>query len=52
MQIFTAFHLKGMTIVWATQDKNLIQQYPHPVIFLIRGRRFNGNMEDKTKAEA
>jgi len=51
MQIFTALHQKGTTMVFATQDKGLIQRYPHPVILLFNGRRINEEMGDEVEAK-
>ncbi len=51
MQIFTALHQKGTTMVFATQDKGLIQRYPHPVILLFNGRRINEEMGNEVEAK-
>jgi len=52
MQIFTALHLKGTTVILATQDKELIQRYPHQVILLFNGRRIDGEIGEEVKTEA
>jgi cell division transport system ATP-binding protein len=52
MKLFTALHLQGTTVVFATQDKDLIQQYPYPVIQILKGRRIDGEISVEAKAEA
>ena len=43
MEIFKGLHHKGTTIVFATQDIDLIQRYPYRAIHLLNGRRVNGS---------
>ncbi len=47
MRIFTDLHRKGTTILFATQDTNLIKQYPNRMIRLAKGRR----QEEEAKKE-
>src|SRR4030043_2217415 len=39
MEVFRDLHLRGTTIVLATQDTGLIRHYPHRVIPLLDGRK-------------
>lgn len=39
MEIFSELHQKGTTILFATQDSNLIQRHPYRVISLTAGKR-------------
>jgi cell division transport system ATP-binding protein len=41
MKLFLALHRQGTTVVFATQNKDLIQRYPHPVIQILKGRRID-----------
>ncbi|MGB9627308.1 MAG: cell division ATP-binding protein FtsE [Thermodesulfobacteriota bacterium] len=50
MRIFTDLNQKGTTIILATHNKELIQRYPHRVIYL-RGGRVDFKTEDEQKAE-
>ena len=43
MEIFKGLHHKGTTIVFATQDIDLIQRYPYRAIHLLNGRKVNGS---------
>lgn len=49
MRIFTDLNQKGTTIVLATHNRELIQRYPHRVIYLLGGR-VNLKTEDEQKA--
>lgn len=51
MEIFTDLHQKGTTIVFATQDKDLIQHYPHQTILLLDGRRIDEDRGNEAKTE-
>jgi cell division transport system ATP-binding protein len=42
MEIFKDLHHRGTTIVFATQNTDLILRYPYRVIHLLNGRRTNG----------
>jgi ABC-type ATPase involved in cell division len=39
MGIFTDLHRRGTTILFATQDVNLTEQYPHRIVHIASGRR-------------
>ncbi|RPJ11862.1 MAG: cell division ATP-binding protein FtsE [Deltaproteobacteria bacterium] len=39
MKLFMALHRQGTTVIFATQNSDLIQRYPFPVIQLVRGKR-------------
>ncbi len=47
MHIFTDLHRKGTTILFATQDTNLIKQYPNRMIRIVKGRR----LEEEARKE-
>ena len=51
MKLFMALHLQGTTVVVATQSKDLIQRYPHPVIQILKGRRIDEEASLEVKAE-
>ena len=51
MQIFTALHHRGTTVVVATQDRDLIQRYPHKVISIFKGKRVDNGVGAEGKAE-
>jgi cell division transport system ATP-binding protein len=51
MKLFLALHRQGTTVVFATQNKDLIQRYPHPVIQILKGRRIDEEMSMEVKAE-
>ncbi|MDI7260180.1 MAG: ATP-binding cassette domain-containing protein [Thermodesulfobacteriota bacterium] len=52
MKIFGELHQKGATILFATQDINLIQRYPHRVIPLVAGRRVDVETGEGVRSEA
>jgi cell division transport system ATP-binding protein len=52
MQIFSALHEKGTTVVIATQDEALIKRYPYQAIRIFNGKRVNGETDDEVKTEA
>jgi cell division transport system ATP-binding protein len=52
MKIFTDLHQKGTTVVFATQDMDLIQRYPYRVITLMAGRRVDVETSDEVRPEA
>ena len=39
MKIFSALHEKGTTVVFATQNKELIKRYPYRVIRILNGKK-------------
>ncbi len=39
MEIFRDLHLRGSTVVLATQDMDLLRRYPHRVIYLMDGKK-------------
>jgi cell division transport system ATP-binding protein len=43
IEIFKDLHHRGTTIVFATQDIDLIQRYPYRVVYLLNGRKVNGS---------
>jgi cell division transport system ATP-binding protein len=43
MEIFKDLHHRGTTIVFATQDIDLIQRYPYRVVYLLNGKKVNGS---------
>jgi cell division transport system ATP-binding protein len=43
MEIFKDLHHRGATIVFATQNMDLILRYPYRVIHLLKGRKLNGS---------
>ena len=51
MQIFTALHQRGTTVVVATQNRDLIQRYPHKVIRILKGKRVDNGMVAEGKAK-
>ena len=52
MKIFTDLHQKGTTVVFATQDMDLIQRYPYRVIPLLAGRRVDMETGEEVRQEA
>jgi len=46
MEIFTALHQKGTTIVFATQYTGLIKRYSYRVIQILNGQIMNGRKRD------
>lgn len=51
MTLFIALHRQGTTVVFATQSKDLIRRYHYPAIYLLKGRRVNGETEGEVKRE-
>ena len=51
MKLFLALHRQGTTVVFATQNKDLIRHYPHPVIQILKGRRIDEEKSMEVKAE-
>jgi cell division transport system ATP-binding protein len=51
MEIFSELHQKGTTIVFATQDANLIQRHPHRVIPLMAGKRGDAESNEGVRSE-
>ena len=51
MEIFSELHQKGTTIVFATQDTNLIQRHPHRAISLVVGKRGDGESSEEVISE-
>ena len=52
MKIFNELHQKGTTLLFATQDNDLIQRYPHRVIPLEAGRRVDIEPDEEVRSEA
>jgi cell division transport system ATP-binding protein len=52
MKIFGQLHQKGTTVVFATQNTDLIGRYPYPVIRMLAGRRVDGEKGMEAGAEA
>ena len=52
MKIFSQFHQKGTTVVFATQNTDLIRRYPYRVIPILAGRRVDGETGGEARAEA
>jgi len=52
MRIFSQLHQKGTTVVFATQNMDLIRRYPYPVIQMFAGRRVDGERGTEAGAEA
>ena len=50
MEIFRDLHLKGTTIVLATQDSGLLRRHPHRVIHLLEGRKVDIHKGEEGKA--
>jgi cell division transport system ATP-binding protein len=51
MEIFTALHQKGTTIVFATQYTGLIKRYSYRVIQILNGQILNGRKRDIHKGQ-
>ncbi|OGP91266.1 MAG: cell division ATP-binding protein FtsE [Deltaproteobacteria bacterium RBG_16_48_10] len=51
MKLFMALHQQGTTVVFATQNKDLIQRYSYPVIQLLKGKRVDDEIGIEVKAE-
>ena len=47
MQIFTDLHLRGTTILFATHDTSLVEQYPYRVIHIAGGRRQDEEIKEE-----
>jgi len=52
MRIFSQLHQKGTTVVFATQNTELIRRYPYRTIHIAGGRRVDGETGHDAKAEA
>ena len=52
MRIFSKLHQKGTTVVFATQNMDLIRRYPYRTIQVTGGKRVDGETALNTKAEA
>jgi cell division transport system ATP-binding protein len=50
MEIFSELHQKGTTIVFATQDTNLIQRHPHRVISLAAAREGDAESSEEVRS--
>ncbi len=50
MKLFMALHRQGTTVVFATQNRDLIQRYPYPVVQLVKGRRIEDGIGIEVKA--
>ena len=51
MKLFMALHRQGTTVVFATQNRDLIQHYPYPVIQILKGKRIDEEIKIEVKAE-
>jgi cell division transport system ATP-binding protein len=51
MEIFTALHQKGTTILFATQYTGLIKRYSYRVIQILNGQVLNGRKMNSPRAE-
>jgi len=51
MAIFTDFHQKGTTIVFATQFTGLVKRYPYRVIQILTGHILNGRRAESSRVE-
>jgi cell division transport system ATP-binding protein len=49
MGIFTSLHSRGTTVVFATHDIDLIERYPHRVIYIFNGKKVDTNKEGEVK---
>jgi ABC-type ATPase involved in cell division len=52
MKIFSQLHQKGTTVVFATQNMDLIRRYSYRVIPILAGKRVDGETGGETRAEA
>jgi cell division transport system ATP-binding protein len=52
MRIFFQLHQKGTTVVFATQNTDLIRRYPYRTLHITGGRRVDGETGQDAKAEA
>ena len=52
MKIFFQCHQKGTTVVFATQNMDLVRRYPSRVIQILAGRRVDVEPRDEVRAEA
>jgi cell division transport system ATP-binding protein len=51
MKLFMALHGQGTTVLFTTQNKDLIQRYSYPVIQLLKGKRVDEEINTGAKAE-
>jgi cell division transport system ATP-binding protein len=51
MKLFMALHRQGTTVVFATQNRDLIQRYPYPVIQILKGKRVEDEIGIEVKTE-
>jgi cell division transport system ATP-binding protein len=52
MKIFADLHRRGSTVVFATQDTDLIRRYPYQVIPILNGRRMDVEAGDEVRPKA
>ena len=52
MKLFMALHRQGTTVLFATQNKDLIQRYPYPVIQILKGKRIDDELGMEVKADS
>ena len=52
MKVFTDLHRKGSTVVFATQDTDLIRHYPYRIIPILNGRRVDGEAGEGVRPKA
>ncbi len=50
MKLFMALHRQGTTVVFATQNRDLIQRYPYPVVQLVKGKKIEDGIGIEIKA--
>ena len=49
MGIFTDLHSRGTTVVFATHDIDLVERYPHRIIYILDGKRVEFNKDEEVK---
>ena len=51
MKLFMALHRQGTTVVFATQNRDLIQDYPYPIIQLLDGKKIDPELGIEPQAK-
>ena len=49
MGLFTSLHSRGATVVFATHDIDLIERYPHRIIYIFNGKKVDANKDEEVK---
>lgn len=49
MGMFTLLHSRGTTVLFATRNTHLIEQYPHRTLYILNGKRVEGPGEEEVK---